>query len=304
MNQSTDHRPGSDPAPTRAYDTDQWSETQSWDALQRADANSARSQGEATRQFSWEGDSAGNSASQSSVAYPGHSGQHYGSGNNGGESRRTQSTDDLDEVRVSHHQVGRNEPTMVMPQSQPAAYDSHPVPSSGTHGQQHHYDARPYGHDANAGRSSLADVSQRLRDLPSGPSAGARVGSLIVALLFGAVLVFMVWDAQRGGDSLVMSAILQNLGGNAELNQLAIAGLYTIPLIGIALSMMLSGLGVGVLGIIAVIAGVVLLYTADNMFNAWGMLVPVGVFLMLAGVAAHTARAAGYGRARRIVTDM
>lgn len=293
MNQHNEFGPEHS-APTRAYDASEWERGDAWQNSPSAAGNA----GEATQRFDW--NDAGQTQAMPTTAqtHQAHSGQDYSS-----YASANQSTDDLEEVRQAR---ARNDaPTMVMPAHHaPAPAPTPQEPTAQVRTSAPQFESRPLSHEL-PGHPTAQDAANRLRDLLPGPSAGARIGSLFVALAFTAVMVFMIWDSLRAADSVVMTPLIKSMGlSDPKIAMLVMAGLLTVPAIGLALSVMLSGLGIGLVGVAAAVCGTVMNFLDAGLFSYWAVLIPLGILFALIGAAAHVARVGGYRRARRIVQDM
>lgn len=298
MNEQPQHRSAQEPAPTRAYDPQQWGESASWQPAQPGTD-------EATQRYNWQEDEVTRAtASHTDTA----AFDSYSSGSDRGSNEyRTQSTDELDEVRQvrSTYQQGQDEPTMVMPaQPAPPAAPAHPTPARP---QQPTFESRPLSYETATTHPTTAEAAQRLRDELPGPGTGARIGSIVVAFLFAALVGFALWDLSRGPDSLVMGELVNNLITDVRYLPLLIGGIIGIAAAAVALSLMMSGLGAGLLGVVLVTGAAVLVISIDTA-GPYVYLAPTlltsGLFLIIAGIAAHVARVSGYRKARRIVEDM
>ncbi|MFD2674298.1 hypothetical protein [Gulosibacter bifidus] len=321
MNEQHNYGAGNnEPNPTRAYDSSTWDATgqetkqhgggsgsghdeptqaMNYDSYsQYADAHAGAAGEAATQRYDWNG-------GDETRAMPTASGAAAG-GHASTNAAGTQRTDELEEVRAAYPVGGygrESEPTVVMPAQQaPVQHAPAPQPAA----PQPQYDSRPLGaqgQDRSVAGASARDAAVRLRDLLPGPSAGARIGSLFVALAFAAILGFLVWDGTRGGDSVVMLKLVESIPVEYKYAPFVLAGIYSVPVIGMALSVMLSGLGVGIVGILAIGGGVAMTLAGDSTIP-WALGIPLGLLLMFCGIGAHVARVGGYRRARRIVEDM
>jgi hypothetical protein len=146
-------------------------------------------------------------------------------------------------------------------------------------------------------------------DEPGGPGVGGRIGSVVLTLV--AVAFVLAPAALRLLSATQVSPVYSDLA--AQFGDLVEVGLMIVTVVGWVIfgcSLMLSGLGGGVIGGLLLaggIIGVILQAFFPGGADLYGFLIlmasnglTLGAALVFTGIGAHVARQAGFKRAVRL----
>jgi hypothetical protein len=209
--------------------------------------------------------------------------------------------------------VDRSDATTVLPQQQAPQQPSHRAPAAASTSD---YVKQPYAPQQQRGQAPAAAPIPSPRDwedAPYGPSGGARVASIFVALL-GALIAI----APGIFSALAISTGQTNLASEwfsafGPWSQLVANGVLILAWAVIAGSLAMSGLGAGLVGGLIVVGSVIanaiyavtLAISGDPGEWAQGLMlyasmsIGTGTAMLFAGIAAHFARRGGFKRAVR-----
>lgn len=206
----------------------------------------------------------------------------------------------------------RSDATTVLPQQPAPQQPSHRAPAAASASD---YVQQPYAQPQRGQAPAAAPIPspRDWEDLPYGPSGGARVASIFVALL-GALIavapgIFSALAVSTGQANVAS----EWLGAFGPWSQLVANGVLIIAWAIIAGSLAMSGLGAGLVGGLIVVGSVIanaiyavsLAISGDPGDWAQGLLlyasmsIGAGTAMLFAGIAAHFARRGGFKRAVR-----
>lgn len=152
-----------------------------------------------------------------------------------------------------------------------------------------------------------------LQQTPRGPSGGARAGALIVSLCIAALFGILAWDISRGSEAIIMPGIA-TVTDDPTATFFGVVGVCALLLFFLGLTVGWSGLGVGVVGLLALVGGAIMVgitafRDSDSLLSnlsqlgatvGWLSLALLGALLLAVGIGAHFTRRGGFKSAQRI----
>lgn len=188
-----------------------------------------------------------------------------------------------------------------------ASYASTPAPLLAGYGQE------PMQVDRLGLAGESASLVGVLQQTPRGPSGGARAGALIVSLCIAALFGILAWDISRGSEAIIMPGIA-TVTDNPTATFFGVVGVCALLLFLLGLTVGWSGLGVGVVGLLALVGGAIMVgitafRDSDSLLSnlsqlgatvGWLGLALLGALLLAVGIGAHFTRRGGFKSAQRI----